>query len=405
MRTSLPNLLIGVPVLRCTVCDAVYHEPFRKTCKACGPWGVLEYHAEPKAPGPGRGMERFLPVLPLDPSWPRPTPLVGDTPVVEAPRLAAALGLSRLRLKDEGRNPSGSIKDRASWAAAVHSRRRTVACASTGSSAASMATMCASLSSLAVVFVPRDTPGPRVAQSQIFGARVFRVGVSYAEAYALATRAITELGWYDRNAAMNPVLLEGEKTCGLELGEIEAADWVAVGVGDGCSLAGIWKGLKEMHQLGVLSRLPKLIGVQPMEAPAIYEEWRRAGDAGPARPPRPAQASSRTVSMNIAEPRNWRLAVRAVEESGGRMVLVSDADIRRAMALCARLGGVYAEPSGAAAVAGLAKIKPGGSAIAVISDSGMKDPDTALKAGGDPMDIAATIEAIHEAMEASNWGI
>lgn len=350
-------------------------------------------------------MERFLPLLPLDAAWPRPAPYVGDTPVVEAPRLAAALGLSRLRLKDEGRNPSGSLADRASWAAAVHSRRRTVACASTGNSGASMATLCASLGSLAVIFVPKDTPSPRIAQAQIFGARVFRVNGSYADAYALCNRAITELGWYDRNAGLNPVLTEGTKTCGLELGEIEASDFVAVAVGDGCSIAAIWKGLKEAQQLGLLERLPKLIGVQALEAPAVHEEWRRAGDAGPARPPRPAQAQSRTTSMNVAEPRDWRRAVRAVEESGGRMVLVSDADIRRAMALTARLGGVYAEPSGAAAVAGLAKIKPGGSAIAIISDSGLKDPDTAMKASGEPMEIEPTMEAVHEAMEASNWGI
>ncbi len=381
--------------LRCTVCGTETDDPTTQTCPACGPWGILEVTRELSRPteGPGGGIRRFLPLLPIPGDHLLPLPPVGDTPLVEAPRLARELGLDRLRLKDDGRNPSGSLKDRASWVGAVLANGRTAACASTGNAASSLAAMCAALGTPAVIFVPARAPAPKVAQLQVFGAKVFRVQGSYDQAYDLCAAAIARFGWYDRNAAVNPMLVEGKKTCGLELGEAEPADWVAVSVGDGCTIAGIWKGLREMYHLGVLDRLPRLLGVQAERSPAVYEEWLAGGDTGPARAPKEAIADTLADSISVGVPRNWRRAVMAVRESGGEMILVSDDEIDAAMRDTARLGGVYGEPAGVTAVAGLRKAHLGGSAIAVVTGSGLKDVVGAQRSGGDPIDVPAATPA------------
>ncbi len=385
---------MSAPQLSCTVCRTRYQGWDLRTCERCGAWGILEVDAVLEPPVDGVGLERFLPLLPIPPNALLPAPPVGDTPLVEAPRLARACGLDRLRLKDDGRNPSGSFKDRASWVGAVLAAGRTAACASTGNAASSLAAMCAALDTPAVIFVPERAPAPKLAQLKVFGATVFRVLGTYDQAYDLCARAVAAKGWYDRNAAVNPYLVEGKKTCGLELGEVEPADWVAVSVGDGCTIAAIWKGLKEMHGLGILERLPRLLGVQAEGSPAIYDEWRAGGDDGPARPPREGPANTTADSICVGVPRNWRRAVRAVDESGGEMVLVSDAQIDDALRLTARLGGVYGEPAAAAAVAGLRKRRPGGSAIAVVTGSGLKDVAGAQRAGGQPIDVPVDLSAV-----------
>ncbi len=387
-------------VLRCTVCGREHEDVAQRTCERCGRWGILEVELplRPPTEGPGPGLRRFLPLLPIPEHATLPEPPVGDTPLVEAPRLAYRLGLDRLRLKDDGRNPSGSLKDRASWVGAVLAAGRTAACASTGNAASSLAAMCAALGTPAVIFVPQRAPTPKVAQLQVFGATVFRVQGTYDEAYELCAEAIEAFGWYDRNAAVNPMMVEGKKTCGLELGEAEAADWVAVSVGDGCTIAGIWKGLKEMYHLGTLERLPRLLGVQAERSPAVFEEWQSGGDTGPARPAREARADTVADSICVGVPRNWRRAVSAVRESGGEMILVSDDQIDEAMRLTARLGGVYGEPAGATAVAGLAKAGLRGSAIAVVTGSGLKDVVGAQRAGGEPIDVPRSLDAVREAL-------
>jgi threonine synthase len=387
--------------LKCSVCGTIGHHTTQMTCEECGIWGILEVEMALELPNAlAVGMERYLPLLPIPEGAKLPPVSVGNTAVCEAPRLADFFGLSRLRLKDEGRNPSGSLKDRASWMGAVHAGNRTVACASTGNAASSLAAMCASLGQKAMIFVPERAPAPKLAQLQVFGATVFRVAGNYDQAYDLCAKAIEHYGWYSRSAAVNPYLVEGKKTCGLEIAELEAADWVAISVGDGCTIAGIWKGLKEMHALGVLSRLPRLLGVQAQGAPAVFEEWLSDGDNGPARPPKGAGAQTLADSISVGIPRNWRRAVRSVQESGGKIVCVSDTAIMEAMRLTARLGGVYGEPAGATAVAGLADSEVTGSVVAVVSGSGLKDVAGAQAAGGDPHDVSADLKSVFEILDA-----
>src|SRR4029077_7546913 len=156
-------------------------------------------------------------------------------------------------------------------------------------------------------------------------------------AYDLCSKACQEFGWYNRNCAINPVLVEGKKTAGLEVAEqcheINALpDWVAVSVGDGCTIAGIWKGLCEMHELGVIDRLPRVIAAHAGEGDPL--KTTKEHD----RLPPPSDGKTIADSIDVHVPRNWRKAVRAIRESSGVLVAASDEAILDAMRLAGRPG-------------------------------------------------------------------
>ena len=216
----------------------------------------------------GRDHWRYRELLPIEMSercqgWP-----VGWTPILETPRLAGWAGVGRLRLKDDGRNPTGSFKDRASSVGVEHAAQQGaagIACASTGNAASSLAGFAAMAGLPATIFVPERAPAPKLTQLLIYGADVRRVKGTYAQAYDLCSAECERGGWYNRNCAINPYLVEGKKTCGLEIAEQTAGDlpdWVVVSVGDGCTVAGIAKGLIEMHAIGLIDRVPRVLGVQ-----------------------------------------------------------------------------------------------------------------------------------------------
>jgi threonine synthase len=327
---------------------------------------------------------------------------VGCTPVSEAPALARWAGVRHLLLKDEGRNPTASFKDRASVvgvARAQWRRARVVACASTGNAASSLAGAAASVGLTAVIFVPESAPEPKLAQLLAFGARVIRVRGSYDETWEMCQRACAAHGWYNRNAAVNPSLVEGKKTCGLEIGEEHGRampDWVAVSVGDGCTIAGIWKGLREMHALGFVRRLPRMLGVQAAGARPLVDAFREGRDL------RPGPAATVADSICVGHPRNWRKALRAVRESGGAFVAVPDEAILEAIAETGRRAGVFGEPAGVAGVAGLRQavaekiVGARESALAVITGSGLKDVKTAMSALGKPVSLPPRDEALRD---------
>jgi len=301
--------------------------------------------------------------------------------------------VAELRLKDEGRNPTASFKDRASAVGVVRAlarKARVVACASTGNAASSLAGAAASVGLRSVIFVPRSAPEPKLAQLLIFGARVVRVDGTYDETWELCQRACARHGWYNRNAAVNPSLVEGKKTCGLEIGEQmagEVPDWVAVSVGDGCTIAGTWKGLTEMRALGIIDRLPRMLGVQAEGARPLVDAFRAGRDVVP------GPARTLADSIEVGHPRNWRKALRAVRESGGAFVAVSDEAIVEAMRQAGRNAGVFGEPAGVAGLAGLKQAVEDGivgrreRALAVVTGSGLKDVRTAMRAVADPVTL------------------
>jgi len=299
--------------LRCVVCGHEAPAPASAaTCPRCDdPFATLEVvydldaaartltaealHSRP------RNHWRYGELLPVEPdagalAWP-----VGWTPITEAPRLADWVGLDagagagpgRLRLKDDGRNPTSSLKDRASSVGVVHalaSGAERVACASTGNAASSLAGYAAMAGLPVTIFLPASAPEPKLAQMLVYGADVRRVRGTYAQAYDLCNEECEANGWYNRNCAINPYLVEGKKTCGLEIGEQTAGDppaWVAVSVGDGCTIAGIGRGLREMVALGLLARMPRLLGVQAEGTQPVLQAFENgelpaAGGAGPA---------------------------------------------------------------------------------------------------------------------------
>jgi threonine synthase len=266
-----------------------------------------------------------------------------------------------------------------------------VACASTGNAASSLAGMAASVGLSCMIFVPESAPEPKLAQLLVFGARVIRVRGSYDETWELCQRSCLSYGWYNRNAAVNPSLVEGKKTCGHEIAEQlgdAVPDWVVVSVGDGCTIAATWKGLKEMHALGLIPRLPRLLGVQAEGAQPLVEAFRDHRDLIP------GPAATLADSICVGHPRNWRKALRAVAESGGNFVAVSDEAILEALRETPRRGGVFGEPAAVAGVAGLRHAVTRGvvgrreSALVVITGSGLKDVRTALRAAGQPVSLA-----------------
>ena len=389
------------------------------TCPMCGPAeGILDFHfdlaavrkawaAKPLATRPLNHW-RYAELLPLQPSSIRQDWQVGWTPIISAERLAKKLGLNRVLLKDEGRNPSASFKDRASSVGVAHALEvgmTTIACASTGNAATSLACHAALAGMQANIFVPSTAPEPKLAQLLVFGARVFAVEGTYDQAYQLCSAACEKFGWYNRNCAINPVLVEGKKTGGLEIAEQVAAcggvpDWVAVSIGDGCTIAGIWKGLVEMHALAVIDRLPRLLGVQAaVVAPIPYAlEHDKL--------PVPGNGTTMADSIDVQVPRNWRKAVNALRAANGVVVCVSDEQILDAIRLSGR-HGVFAEPAAAAALAGVVAaiddkiIKPQESVLAMITGSGLKDIRSSIRAGGQPLRVKPELAAVAAAIENS----
>ncbi len=389
--------------LACVFCGGVYPARY-STCPRCGIQGILDVQYDYAAVrrrltrrtlARRRDLSqwRYRELLPIRAASAVPDLAVGWTPLTAAPTLARHIGIGSLWLKDDGRNASGSLKDRASAIGVVkarEARRRIIACASTGNAASSCAGMAASMGLRSVIFVPERAPEPKITQLLVFGATVLRVRGSYEDAFQLCQRACAKWGWYNRNSGINPYLVEGKKTVGLEIGEQlgwKPPDWVAVSVGDGCTIAGVWKAFREMKQLGLIARTSRLLGVQAEGAAPVTACW-QTGE-----PLRPLEPHTVADSIAVGVPRNWKKAVIAIQESGGSMLNVSDCEILDAMRDTGRLAGVFAEPAAATAVAGLRRAVTEGTvgrratAVALVTGNGLKDIQSAKSAVGDPFDI------------------
>ncbi len=402
--------------LRCVACGKAYSPRVGFTCPACGPAeGILDVEYDYDAARrrlTRRSLTnrcashwRYRELLPITEHAVLPALQVGWTPLCTVPSLAKHVGIRTLYLKDDGRNPSGSLKDRASSIAAVLARSKrlpVVACASTGNAASSLAGMCASMGLRSVIFVPERAPEPKITQLLIFGATVFRVMGGYDDAFRLSQQACERWGFYNRNCAINPYLIEGKKTVGLEIAEQlgwHVPDWVAMSVGDGCSIAGLWKAFRELKLLRLIDRTPRILGVQAAGAAPVTEAFRTK------EPMRPMKPQTVADSIAVGVPRNWRKAVLAVRESGGTMINVADEEILDAMRYCGRLTGIFAEPAAATAVAGLKRaledrvIAGRSSAVAVITGNGLKDIRSAQQAAGTPFETPADGNGVEEILK------
>jgi threonine synthase len=328
---------------------------------------------------------RYRALLPVEESSPVPPLAVGWTPVYDCPRLAGEYGVKQLFIKDDGRNPTASFKDRPSALAVVKAREagaRVITTASSGNAGSALAGMCASVGMESVIFVPTYAPPAKIAQLRIYGARVVLVEGSYDEAFDLCLAEGLRNGWYQRSTGYNPYTAEGKKTAALEIGEQlnwNIPDKVFVGVGDGNIIGGMWKGFNDLYRLGLIDRLPQMIGVQAEGSSAIVDAVNSDGivRAGP--------AHTVADSINVGKPRDATRAIRAMRESGGCGVKVSDDQIIMAIGRLARSTGVFVEPAGAAPFAGFVKlcergaVKPDESVLLMLTGNGLKDIETARR--------------------------
>jgi threonine synthase len=384
-----------------------------------------------------RSIWRYLPLLPVDPQVARRLAegtllgSVGWTPLYPAPRLAGTLGLQHLWIKDDGRQPTASFKDRASAIAVVKTRERgaeIVTTASTGNAAAALSGLCAAVSQRNVIFVPRTAPQAKVAQLLAYGSTVLLVNGTYDQAFDLCLEAARAFGWYNRNTAYNPYMSEGKKTAAYEICEqlaigdsrleigtpnlqspiaFRAPDVILIPVGDGCIIGGIHKGLKDLAALGWIERMPRLIGVQAAGSSPLVEAWEQGLEGWEMKP---VKAHSIADSIVAGLPRDRIKALRAVRDTGGAFIRVGDEEILAAIPALARGCGVFAEPAAAAAYAGLVRavgkglVAPTDQIVVLATGSGLKDVASAMKAvQAQPLVVEPTLAAVKHALSTGGW--
>ncbi len=349
---------------------------------------------------------RYLPLLPVDEPQGDSTPLhaAGGTPVFKLTSLAKKHGLQNLWLKDESRNPTASFKDRASAIVVTRAHEigaEIVVTASTGNAGAALAGMSAAAGQKAIIFAPKSAPQAKVAQLLIFGAKVILVDGTYDDAFDLTVKCADEFGWYCRNTGYNPFTAEGKKTAAFEIWEWwqdAHAKWhdefgeghehppltVFVSVGDGNIISGIHKGFKDLVELGWMQRMPRLIGVQAEGSAAISNAFHAETETI-----QPVKAQTIADSISVDLPRDGVRAVRAARETGGTYMTVSDEEILKAIAELGSVG-VFAEPAGAAAYAGVVRAVSTG-------EVGSENPILALNTGSGLKDIRAAMNAVASA--------
>ena len=402
----------NVKYAQCVKCGKIYEATPNLTNCQCG--GILDIiydydyiktvlTKEKLAARRDNSMWRYRELLPVEEDTPN-TPLrVGWSPLYEADTLAKQLGIKKLYVKDDGINPTASLKDRASAMAVAKSREagaKVIACSSTGNAASSLAGNAAAAGLKTYIFVPSRAPKGKVAQLMTFGATVISVQGSYEETFELSKQAIDKWGWYNRNAAINPYLSEGKKTVALEIMEQldwKAPDYIAISVGDGCTIAGLWKGLKDLYAIGFIDKLPRLISAQAEGCCPLN----RAIETG--EPWHPMEENTLADSIAVGVPRNADKALMAIRESSGLTVNVSDEEIMAAQKLLGRTCGVFGEPAGVTGAAGLKKLCEQGkipadaTVVSVVTGNGLKDVANAIKACGEPISIPSDMDLLLKA--------
>ena len=396
---------------RCTDCGRTFsRDEVRYLCPVCGPayrpgiplLGVLE--AVFDYDGIRNAFDRQKPdwnlFCPVEPQFHPPLP-VGNTPLARVDRLGLDLGLDHVWVKNDGLNPSGSLKDRASFLVAAEARRLgidLIVAASTGNAASALAAVCASSGQQALIFVPQTAPKAKLVQMVLYGARVVPVKGTYDDAFRLSLDYTAQRGGLNRNTAYHPLTIEGKKTAGLEIWAqlgFQAPDAVVVSVGDGVILGGVHKGFLDLQRAGLIERLPRLIGVQAETSDAIhrYLQTGRYSDA--------ANPTTRADSISVTCPSNAHGARRALIQSEGLTLTVTDEQILSAQAQMAARTGIFTEPAGATALAGLAKLQAGpqrlpkGARVVLLATGhGLKDVEAPLSRISIPPAIEPTLEAV-----------
>ena len=327
----------------------------------------------------------------------------GYTPLIDARRLGARLGIPRLLVKNDGLLPTGSLKDRVnalSVSRAVELKATVVATSSTGNAAASLAAYAARGGLSCVVFVPEGTAPAKVTQARAAGARVIAVRGPFDAVAALARHAIQEFGWYSAHSD-NPWRNAGLKSYGYELlDQLDGIpDWMIHPEASGGAVVGVWKAFAEMRALGWAARRPRLVAAQARGAAPLVTAWEKGlADVEPVTP-----AATVAEAIKVGRPRLGWQCLRALRESDGAAVAVPDDEILEARALLAECEGVFAEPAAAVSVAAARRLRERGvitereTVVCVVTGHGLKQlvdeprPDVPV--------IDPTLSAVNEILD------
>jgi len=398
-------------VYRCSECEAEYErDGVRYLCPTCSAKG------KPGQPLRGvleaifdydfirRKMDRDRPdwslLCAVEREFHPPFP-VGNTPMFPAERLGETLGFWRLFIKNDSLNPTGSLKDRASALVTAEANRvgeDTIVTASTGNAGVALAAACAAAGKRAIIFAPAAAPAAKLTQMLVHGARVVRVRGTYDDAYRLSLEFSKRRSGLNRNTGYHPLTIEGKKSVALEIFEqmgMLAPEAVIIPVGDGVILSAVHKGFCDLRALGMISTLPRLIAAQAESSDAIHHfvntgEYRNA-----------AAPKTFADSISVSAPSCAHLAVKAIRESGGFSVTVSDTEIRDAQFQLAALTGIFAEPAAAATLAALKKtswdeLDRTDRVALLITGHGLKNPDSVARSLLVPEPVDATWDAVEE---------
>jgi threonine synthase len=392
-----------LPRYKCENCG--YEESLDKNmyfCPNCGdPLTIVYDKNELKdVKFTGRGVWRYKDLLPV--SYEKAVTLnEGGTPLHRSIKLYKEIGVKDLWIKNEGLNPTGSFKDRGMTVGvtkAIELGARSVICASTGNTAASLSAYAARAGITSFVVVPEGSVAlGKLAQARAAGAKIVKVRGNFDYALKIVrSLAATTNETYLLNS-VNPYRIEGQKTIAYEIvEEYGVPDWIFIPVGNAGNITALWKGLKELKSMGFIDSLPKLGGVQAEGASPIYRAFVEGKEEIiPVQNPQTV-----ATAIKIGNPASWRRAIRAVKESGGIMISVSDEEILEYQKKLASKEGIFVEPASAASIAGLAKatalniVKKDERVVAIVTGNGLKDPDSLMKISAEEITIDADLEAL-----------
>jgi threonine synthase len=400
MPSMLPNEMVMKFCYICSECARRFEIDFQlMVCPECAQSqtpdqplkGILEVQLEGNAALDFTISE----LLPVEKEFFPPAP-VGDTPLWRPDILRKELGFPLLFIKDDGGNPTGSFKDRASLLVSAFAKKfgiQDIVLASTGNAGASMAGIGAAAGQNVTLFLPRTAPPAKLIQALQYGATVFRVDGPYDLAYDLSLAYSARRGGMNRNTAYNPMTIEGKKTAALEIVKAltRAPDVLFVPTGDGCILAGIYKGFRDLKQLDIIDTIPVIYAVQAKTSDALYRACQTGTFIN-----RPTHSVADSICVNV--PRNGYHVLALLKRYHGRVITVSDERIIAAQARLSRSAGLFVEPAAAAAFAGFIKVKSelAASQIVVVltTGNGLKDSATAAKGIVIPQKIIRSIDGL-----------
>jgi len=329
----------------------------------------------------------------------------GGTGLHSCHRLGNLLGVKHLYVKNEGENPTGSFKDRGMTVGitkAVELNMKTVICASTGNTSASLAAYSARAGLQCIVLIPSGKIAyGKLAQAMVYGAKVVQIRGDFDQ----ALKMVLELSEKHREVyllnSINPYRLEGQKSLAYEICDQlnrETPDKVVLPVGNAGNISAIWKGFTEFHKLGLIETLPKMTGIQAEGAAPIAGAIKNGSDEiVPITKP-----ETIATAIRIGAPVSWKKALRAIRESKGTAETVTDKEILEAQKMLARSEGLFVEPASASSIAGLKKLFESGKIdkdeviVCVATGHGLKDPDMAIKISEKPFEVDAEMESIEK---------